>query len=316
MTTTPPFTAPATACLAVSGNAAEAPSRIMLLPRGGRIDCRDGRSFSFDLARLAARFSADGIKIPLDVNHATEILAPQGQRADPVGWITAVEVDGGALYGTVDWIDPAAAPALLRAYPYVSPTFPASAQKEARWLKSVALVATPALGNQPALASAQSDTADPDPEEPRMKTVIAALGLAETATEAECLAAVTRLTGAVPKQVHDEAVARLAAVSAELATIKGAARAAEVDKVIEGALAARKILPAQRDHYVSLCATDEGLAAVTALLAAAPVLLGASGLDSKPVPDGAATRLSAEDRVVMAQLGLTEAEFLAANPAT
>ncbi len=152
-----------------------------------------------------------------------------------------------------------------------------------------------------------------------MKTVLAALGLAETASEAECLAAVTTLkTSAdpavhVPKAVHEETVAKLAAVSTELDTLRGSQRSAKVEAVIEGALQAKKILPAQRDHYVALCATDAGLAAVEQLLASAPELLGVSGLGGKTPPEGNPALLSADDREVIRQLGLTEAEFRAAN---
>lgn len=304
-----PIVTSAVACLAVTEVAGTAPTRIMVFAAGGALALRDGRSYRVDLARLAARYKADGLKIPLDINHATEVKAPLGERADPVGWITALEQEGAALYATVEWIDPAAAPALLKSYPYVSPAFPARAG-EAQWLKSVALVASPALANQPALAGARTHTR----QERSMQTVITALGLAEGASEAECLAAVTRLTtGAVPKSVHDETVARLSAVTAELSALKTAERKARVEAVIEEALSAKKILPAQRDHYVALCATDAGLDAVRALLAAAPVLLGASGLDGRPVPGADTAQLSAEDRVVMAQLGLAEADYRAAN---
>jgi phage I-like protein len=307
-------TTAAIACLAVTALGDEPPKRVMLFSAGGTIRTRDGRSYRIDLAKLAARFAADGVKIPIDINHATEILAPQGKRADPVGWITAVEIEGVALLGSVEWIDPSGAIALLRAYPYVSPAFPAP-KGEAEWLKSVALVASPALGNQPALAAA-----DPDqPQEIPMKTVFAALGLAETASEAECLAAVITLktksdpATTVAKAIHDETVAKLAAATAELTKTRDETRKGKVDAVIEGALKAKKILPAQKDHYVSLCATDEGLAAVEALLAASPELLAASGLGDKPVPDADVVQLSAEDKAVMTQLGLTEEAYREAN---
>lgn len=298
----------------LSGDGATAPDRIMIFPSGGTVRMRDGRVYHIDLAKLAARFAADGLKIPIDVNHATEILAPKGERADPVGFVTAVEVDGPALFGAVEWIDPASAPALLKSYPYISPAFVPTETKEADWLKSVALVSSPALGNQPALAAA-----DPSPQETPMKTVITALGLAETATEAECLAAVTTLKSktdpstVVAKGVYDEAVTKLAAATTELDGIKATNRKAKIDAVIEGALQAKKIVPAQRDHYTALCATDEGLAAVEKLLAAAPVLLGDSGLDGKTVPGGDVIQLSAEDKAVMAQLGLTEEAYREAN---
>lgn len=279
-------TTAATACLAVTALGDEPPKRVMLFSAGGTIRTRDGRSYRIDLAKLAARFAADGVKIPVDINHATEILAPQGKRADPVGWITSVEIEGSALLGAIEWIDPAGANALLRAYPYVSPAFPAP-KGEAEWLKSVALVSSPALGNQPALAAADPDQTQETP----MKTVFAALGLTETASEAECLAAVTNLktkadpATTVAKGIYDEAVAKLAAATTELDGIKATTRKDKVDAVIEGALKAKKILPAQRAHYTALCATDDGLAAVEALLAASPELLGASGLDDKGASD-------------------------------
>lgn len=306
----------ATVCLAVTALGDEPPKRIMLFSVGGTVKTRDGRTYRIDVAKLAARFAADGVKIPIDVNHATEILAPQGQRADPVGWVTDVDVEGAALCGAVEWADPATAVALLKSYPYVSPAFPAP-KGEAEWLKSIALVASPALGNQPALASAS----DLDPQEPpTMKTVLTALGLAETATEAECLAAVTTLKAKadpatiVSKAVFDETVVKLSAATAELDAIKAATRKAKIDAVIEGALTAKKILPAQRDHYTALCATDAGLASVEALLAASPVLLAASGLDEKKVPGADdVVKLSAEDLVVMEQLGLSEDAYRAAN---
>lgn len=306
-------TTTAVACLAVSALGDEPPARIMVFATGGKVATRDGRSYHIDLARLAARFAADGVKIPIDVNHATEILAPQGKRADPVGWVTGLEVEGPALFGAVEWIDPAGALALLRAYPYVSPAFP-HRDGDAQWIKSVALVSSPALGNQPALAAAT----DTETEEPLMKTVITALGLADGATEAECLAAVTALQGAtkdvVPKAIHDEAITKLAATATELATLKATGRQAKVDAVIEGALTAKKILPVHRDHYVALCATDDGLAAVEKLLAASPALLGASGLDDKKVPDtdGVVT-LSADELAVIEQLGITEEAYREAN---
>ncbi len=305
-------TTAATVCLAVAALGDEPPTRIMIFAAGGTIRTRDGRTYRIDLAKLAARFAADGVKIPLDVNHSTEILAPRGERADPVGWVTAVELAGAALFGTVEWIDPAGATKLLRTYPYVSPAFPAP-KGEAEWLKSIALVASPALGNQPALAAADPE----ETQEPLMKTVLAALGLAETASEAECLAAVTALNvrsaDSVPKAVHDATLATLAATTADLDAIRAAGRKAEIDGLIEGALKAKKILPAQRDHYTALCATDAGLASVKALIEASPVLLGASGLDDKPTPGSEVATLSAEDRVVMEQLGISEADFREAN---
>ncbi|RAI28573.1 hypothetical protein CH338_29240, partial [Rhodoplanes elegans] len=112
------------------------------------------------------------------------------------------------------------------------------------------------------------------------------------ADEAACLAAIgtlqaerTAAAGKVDKAVHDQALATLSAAQAQLAALQAADRKTRVDAVIEGALKAKKILPAQRDHYVALCASDDGLAAVEKLLAATPAGLQASGLDAQGAPD-------------------------------
>lgn len=115
-----------------------------------------------------------------------------------------------------------------------------------------------------------------------MKSVLSALGLDEGADEAACLAAITTLkANTVPKAVHDEALASLSTKSEELAALQAAVRSGQVDELIESALAAKKIVPAQRDHYVALCASEEGLASVRKLLEATPASLAASGLDQR-----------------------------------
>ena len=154
-----------------------------------------------------------------------------------------------------------------------------------------------------------------------MKTVATALGLADGASETALLAAVTDLKGkldaSVPKGVHDATVSQLADASAKLAAIETAARAAKVDALIEGALKAKKILPAEREHYTTLCATDAGLDAVAKLFAARDAQLAVSGLDNRKQPDGggqtaaqlaaAAGKLVAESRARNVELSIADA---------
>ena len=63
-------------------------------------------------------------------------------------------------------------------------------------------------------------------------------------------------------------------------------RGREIATLVEGALKERKIVPAQREHLEKLCATDEGLAGVTAMLAATAPGLQPSGLDGRHAPEG------------------------------
>lgn len=256
-----------------------APDWVQLFPAGPAIETRDGRAYRLDdAAALVATFDKDAIDLPVDVNHSTEIRAPKGEEAEPVGWIKQLEVRSGLLFARVDWLDKGKALLAAKAYRYVSPAFWHDKAGQVTRLKSLALVASPALPSMPALAAAT----DIETPENSMKTIAVALGLAEGADEAACLAAVTTLkSGTVDKAVHDQTIATLQTTQAQLATLQGDNRKAKVDALIEGALTAKKVLPAQKDHYVGLCATDDGLAQVERLLAVTPAQLSASGLDDR-----------------------------------
>jgi phage I-like protein len=261
------------------------PEWITIFAKAGRIDTRDGRSFNVDPQLLISRFKADGVDLPIDVNHATHHAALTGSRADAVGWVKELRVEGGALQGRVDWLDEGKALLAAKKYRFISPDFFHTPERRPIWLRSVALVTAPALGNQPALAAASS-------QEPKMKELASALGLTADASENAMLAA---LNGAfVSKAVHEEALAKLSATTSELATIKAAGRKAEIDALLDGAVKEKRILPAQKEHYAKLCATDAGLADVKALLAATTPVLGGSGLENKNSPEGGGDAVTAE----------------------
>lgn len=276
---------------AAGTDASPAPAWIKIAPRG-RITTRDQRSYAFDPETLAARFSADGVKIPIDFEHATGRLAAQGHRADAIGWIDQMEARADGLYGRVDWLDEGRAALAARTHRYLSPAFPHDASGNAKWIHHVALVTAPALAGMPALAQAGPATDTTNPETLMTKKIAAALGLADSADETALLSAIADLKGGkVDAAVHNETLATLSATKQELDEIKAAGRKAKVDALIEGALKDKRIVPAQRDHYATLCATDEGLAQVTALLAATPKCLGASGLDGKAADIGEAAAI-------------------------
>lgn len=285
-----------------------APEWVTVFPRLGAFKTRDGRAFSADGDALLAVFEADAIDVPVDVMHQTDTAMATGGRADAVGWINALRVSAGALEARVDWNDEGKALLAARKYRFTSPSFFHDAAGRATRLKALALVTAPALGNQPALAAATSEDIQP---EPLMKDIAAALGLNAEANESACLAALrARLDASVPKAVHDEALASLAAVNAQLATIKADERKARVDALIGAALKDKKITPAEKDHYVALCATDEGLASVAKLIEAKPALLAGSALETRAaVQDGAVlnpTQLAAQANKLVAEGGAAD----------
>lgn len=280
------------------------PRWVQVTPRG-EIVTRDGRRYTFDPERLVARFAADGIDVPSDLDHAISRKATSGDRADAVGWIKRLEARPDGTYALVDMLDAGKEALTKKTHRYVSPTFAHTEAGLATWLHSIALVAAPALA-MPAIASAQPTTHQ---ETTMPKEIAKALGLAENADEAACLSAITTLTaGKVDKAVHDQALANLAAATTEVAALQAQLAAcdkadhdAKVTAMLDAALTAKKIVPAQRDQYAALCATPEGLVQVQALLAATPAALQPSGLDglapgmgSQSLPASLLAKASAE----------------------
>ena len=254
----------------------QAPEWVTIFPKSGAIQTRDDRRFTIDAEALISRFRADGVDLPVDINHATHHASLSGIRADAVGWIVDLRIEDGALQGKIDWLDEGRSLLQARAYKFVSPDFFHTADRKATWLRSIALVTAPAIGNQQALAAASS-------MEPHcMKNLAAALGVVSDASEDALVAALA--AGFVDKKVHDETLSQLAAATTELAQIKATERQGRIDALLEAALKEKKMLPAERDHYANLCATDAGFETVKALLAARGAALPASGLDKKEAP--------------------------------
>lgn len=277
--------------LSAGASAGEVPEWIKIAPRGPTTT-RTRKPYSFDPEALAARFNADDVKVPIDFDHGIVRLGASGQKADAVGWIEEMAAREDGLYGRVDWLDAGKAALTARTHRYVSPSFPHDTQGNATWIHSVALVTAPDLANMPALADARPGRST-TPETSMTKTIATALGLAETADEQACLSAITTLkSGTVSAEVHTQTLATLTATKAELDGIKASTRQAKVDAVLEEALSEKRIVPAQREQFAALCATDEGLAQVTALLAATPRGLGSSGLDGRSPETGAADEVN------------------------
>lgn len=132
--------------------AGAAPAWVKVAPRGA-VTTRDGRAYRFDPERLAARFSADAVDLPLDLDHAIARKASLGERADAIGWVKALQPRADGLYARVEWLATGLSVLAARTHRYVSPTFRHDDAGTATWLHSIALVAAPAL-SMPALASA------------------------------------------------------------------------------------------------------------------------------------------------------------------
>jgi phage I-like protein len=185
-----------------------APDAVRLLP-AGEFRAADGRpdklpgwrltpaSAARNIAEMASRRSARVI----DYEHATLRAKETGQKAPAAGWYEALEWRPDGLWATqIDWTAAAAAEIAEKAYRYISPVF--SYDQETGDIVQVlhaALTNDPGLDGLTDLAAltAQLNLQTPPTEDIEMsevlKALLAALGLKETATPAEALAAVDAL---------------------------------------------------------------------------------------------------------------------------
>lgn len=173
--------------------------------------------------------------------------------------------------------------------------------------------------------------ADPAPKDPKenpvmFKALLAKLGLTESATEVQAIAAfdamvgtsrqLIEITGAATegqalgtvtawKASHD----RVTEMSAELTKIRADSAAAETKALVDGAIKDGKAAPAQRDALLTM--SPESL---KAFLAAAPAIHARPAAGTKPETDSAT--LSAEEQEVCRKLNLDPAKFLEAKKKT
>ncbi|SFI18154.1 phage protease [Methylobacterium brachiatum] len=272
---------PLSMCLAVLAGELPAPTAagtppewIKVTPRG-TADTRDGRRYTFDPEALVSRFKADGVDVPVDLDHGLALRATKGERVDAVGYAAALEARQDGTYARITWLDGGKAALSARTHRYVSPSFPHDSNGQAKWLHSISLVAAPALSGMPALAAAHAGDTSPG-------TVAEALGLDPAADEAACLARLSAIRSEfVPLSLFNDTVATLNVANGTIAELRTAERRTRVETLIEGALKARKIVPAQRAQYEALCSTDAGLAHVASLFAATVPHLQPSGLDGR-----------------------------------
>jgi phage I-like protein len=125
-----------------------APEWIELLPAGEFVG-RDGRG-PFRVSNAEAVIAAtDALRmkagLPIDYDHATDFAAPSGRRAPAAGWIRAIEVREGALWGKVEWTTHGNAAVATHEYRYVSPVFEYSQDGEVQRILRAALTNNPNL---------------------------------------------------------------------------------------------------------------------------------------------------------------------------
>lgn len=303
--------------LEVSG---QAPEWIPLVP-AGQVVGRDGREWVNDSPQLVLdAFAAGSADLPLDMEHATELKAPQGEPAPAVGWIQELQIRDGQIWGRIDWTEAGRNAVESKAYRYVSPVFVFErASKRVVALTSAALTNRPNLFLQALNGKENSMT---------LEELLAALGLPKGTTFEAALAHIGKLKGDlvtatnaaaspsldkfVPRADYDAALARATNAETSLADQARKAKDKDITAAIDKALAEGKITPATVEYHKAQCAQEGGLERFSAYCQAAPVIVDPSTMDKKQ-PDGG-TAIDEVQRAMNAMMGIDDETFKKHNP--
>ena len=178
-------------------------------------------------------------KRPFDVEHATHIKGPKGEKAPAIGWILALQNIGGEVWGMVDWNSEGREMLEKKEYAFYSPAFTFDDAGTVLSIASVGLTNEPNLDQLPALN--REETPMPLPVE-----LTQALGLGADADTASALTAINTikadhqlalnraaagpdLTKFVPKETYELALNRATTAEAKVQQTEEARLSALVD---------------------------------------------------------------------------------------
>ncbi|HBC0987575.1 TPA: peptidase [Escherichia coli] len=291
------------------------PEWLPVIP-AGEFTGRDGRSWvnTDPAAVIAASFTHPSL--PFDIEHATEIKGPKGEPAPAYGWIEELRQNtDGSIDARVVWTPDGEALLRAKKYRFYSPAFGYTAAGRVTRLSSAALTNKPNLGF-PALNSEMSMTLP--------LQIATALGLAAAASVDDAVTAITQIksneqialnraaspdpTKFIPAETHQLALNRAETAEGKLKALDDAAAVAMVD----AAVTAGKVAPANRDMYLALCRTEAGRTQFAAFADTAPVLVN----NDKPAGKNATVddvTLTEEDVAMCRRMGISKDEFISAR---
>ncbi|HQU77994.1 MAG TPA: phage protease [Azonexus sp.] len=291
-------------------------------------------------ARLIARVAARANPLVIDYEHQTLYTEKNGQPAPAAGWFAGSALewrDGAGLFASVDWTPVAAGRIADGEYRYISPVFEYDrATGEVVDLRMAALTNNPGLHGMAAVAlTALNDFSHQEDSEVNetLKKLLAAIGLADNAAEADALAAVAALKAkaesadgmttqiaalkaANPDPAKFVAVETMQQLQTQVAALSARLNDGEVGEVVEAALTAGKLLPAQKDWATDLGKSN--LAALKAYVEKTPAIAALGGLQTNgkdPAGDKKPGELADNELAVCKAMGLSTDEFLKSKAA-
>lgn len=249
---------------------------------------------------LIARAATRSDKKLIDYEHQS-LRASEVAPAPAAGWFAALEwrepgeAEPGGLYITPEWTPRAAAMIADREYRYLSPLFqydPATGQ--VLDLVSVGLVNQAGLDGLVDLAALAASKFNPPEKDTQMipKPLLAALAVADTATEADALAALAALNAereqlktelaalkaAAPDPAKYVPVEAVTALQTQVSALSADLLARDVNAVVESALADGRLTAELKDWALALGKTD--LAALKDFCAKAKPVAALAGMQT------------------------------------
>lgn len=339
--TTPPRTAVAALTVEVKAGQRE----YLLIPDGEfRASDGSGRPEGVDFWRLTPggailvlrRAQSRAAKMVVDYEHQTLNKTENGQPAPAAGRIDRASLryePGVGILGVIEWTPRAAEMIAAGEYAYLSPVFlwhPETGEVLA--LHSVALTNDPGLDLPPVAAlTALTDfsTREEEPQMTLLQKLLASLGLADTTAEADALTAVAALkakadqvdglqsqlaalSAAKPDPAKFVPLETMQALQGQVAALTAQVNGDKVTQVVEAALTAGKLLPAQKDWALDLGKKD--LAALTSYLEKTPAIVALAGTQTQgkdPAGSGGGdAKLTDAEVAVCKAMGLSHEDFL------
>jgi phage I-like protein len=303
------------------------PSRIMLVPPGMLVKGRDNREWKNPDPKLVAQNSNTRLPaLPVDENHSTDLSAPKGGSSPAFGWMKNLCADAsGALWADVEWTERGRDALAKKEYRFISPVFLHNEKGEINCILRAALTNSPNL-DLPALNSARLENMNT--EVSMNKELLAALGLPETATEAEALATVKSLNAAktaaapqtdktavdlaayAPRADLNAMEARAVAAEKQIADLNAAQLKKDAEAAVDEAIKARKFAPASRAEYLAMCTTKEGLENFKKIASVSPAVVSAEtqAPEGTPPQQGGVS-LNSEQLQLAKAMGYSPEEF-------
>ncbi|SOC82854.1 Mu-like prophage I protein [Ensifer adhaerens] len=190
-------------------------------------------------------------KLPIDYNHALDLVAPKGGEAPAAGWIERMEARSDGIWGLVEWTPRAANAIRAKEYRFLSPVIAHQADKTVSAILRASLTNVPNL-TMKALNAAQK--ANPMDYEEFLAALRTALNLPADADEAQIIEAVK-----ANKSLNSADPARFVPIETfqqtlgELNKLRSGVSLQAAERIVETAMQEGCLLPFMRDWAVNLC---------------------------------------------------------------